>query len=137
MSWNFRHQRGSFPAIRIAFILHHTRILLENNKNFLQYIHMELNDAIVRILSAKSDIDRHGVTALYIFGSTSKATGQADSDVDIFIDRDPRKPFGMTQFFRLQDTLADALGVHVDLATRASLHPALRDEIEKTAVRVL
>ena len=32
--------------------------------------------------------------------------------------------------------LEDSLGVPVDLATRDSLHPMLRENIEKSAVRV-
>ena len=46
-------------------------------------------------------------------------------------------PFGMMELTGLEFLLEDVLGTDVDLATRTSLHPALRDDIEKTAIRVL
>ena len=98
---------------------------------------MERQEAITRIKAAAAAIQLLGAKAVYLFGSTCRNEARPDSDVDIFIDRDPQKPFGLTQFCRIKDTLIDALGVDVDLATRASLHPALRDEIEQSAIRVI
>lgn len=43
----------------------------------------------------------------------------------------------MMELTELEFLLQEVLGTDVDLATRTSLHPALRDDIEKTAIRGL
>lgn len=76
-------------------------------------------------------------TATYLFGSTARDKAAATSDVDIFIDRAPGVPRGFIELFDMEELLEETLGTKVDLATRTSLHPALKDEIERTAIRVL
>lgn len=98
---------------------------------------MDRDEAISRIKSAEQVIRSLGAKALYLFGSTARNEAKPTSDVDIFIDRDPDQLFGVNEFCRMKDTLTDALGTEVDLATRVSLHPALKAEIERTAIRVL
>lgn len=98
---------------------------------------MEKQDAIQRIKGVESSIRALGAQAVYLFGSTSRDEARADSDVDIFIDKDPTRPFGLTEFCRLEDTFTEVLGTKVDLATRESLHPVLKDEIEQSAIRVI
>ncbi len=98
---------------------------------------MNRDDAIARIKKIEPAVRNFGAAALYLFGSTARNEAKATSDVDIFIDRDPRKPFGMMELTGLEFLLEEVLGADVDLTTRTSLHPALRDDIEKTAIRVL
>ena len=98
---------------------------------------MNRDDAIARIKKSEQAIRAFGASALYLFGSTARNEAKPTSDVDIFIDKDPEKPFGMMELTGLEFLLEDILGTDVDLATRTSLHPALRDDIEKTAIRVL
>ncbi|MFM9938702.1 MAG: nucleotidyltransferase family protein [Hyphomicrobiaceae bacterium] len=73
----------------------------------------------------------------YLFGSTARNEAKPTSDVDIFIDRDPQLPIGMMELTGLEYLLEEALGVDVDRVTRSSLHPALRDDIENTAIRIV
>ena len=80
--------------------------------------------------------DRHAA-ALYLFGSTARNQATPTSDIDIFIDRDPAKRCGFIELLDMEELLKETLGAKVDLATRTSLHPALRDEIERTAIRIL
>ena len=56
---------------------------------------------------------------------------------DIFIDKDPEKSFGMMERAGLEFLLEEVLGADVNLTTHTSPHPALRDDIEKSAIRVL
>lgn len=100
-------------------------------------MNMEREYAISCIKSAEASIRSLGASALYLFGSTSRDEAGPDSDVDIYIDPDASKPFGMMQLTELEFLLEDVLGAEVDLTTRTSLHPILREEIEKSAIRVL
>ena len=96
---------------------------------------MRRNEAIERLTSKATEIRRLGATALFLFGSTARDEAGPDSDIDIFIDYD-RAKFGFSEFFRIREALEAAVERRVDLATRASLHPALRRAIEAEAVRI-
>lgn len=98
---------------------------------------MEREHAISRIKASEPAIRSLGASALYLFGSTSRNEAGPESDVDIYIDPDTSKPFGMIQLTELEFLLEEILGTEVDLTTRTSLHPMLREEIEKSAIRVL
>lgn len=98
---------------------------------------MNRDDAIARIKNAEQAIRAYGASALYLFGSTARNEAKPTSDVDIFIDSDPKKPLGFIEFFGLEELLEDTLSAKVDLCTRPELHPALRAEIEQSAIRVL
>ena len=98
---------------------------------------MNRDDAIARIKNAEPAIRALGAQAVYLFGSTARNEATPTSDVDIFIDKDPKKPFGLTEFFDLEETLEAALGTRVDFTTRDALHPILKADIEGSAIRVL
>lgn len=100
-------------------------------------MYMKREDAIARIKGIEPAIRALGAQAVYLFGSTARNEASSSSDIDIFIDKDPSKPFGLTTFFELEETLQAALGSPVDFTTREALHPVLRDEIERSAIRVL
>ena len=54
----------------------------------------------------------------------------------MFIDYD-RERFGFSEFFRIREALEAAVQGKIDLATRASLHPVLKDAIEAEAIRIV
>jgi len=56
-----------------------------------------------------------------------------DSDLDLFIDYDPGRKFSLLDLVRIKFFPEDRMGVTVDVTTRDSLHPGLRDGIERTA----
>ena len=101
------------------------------------YVCMNRDEAISRIKSVEPAIRALGASALYLFGSTARNEAKPTSDVDVFVDRATPNALGFIEFFDLEDLLREALGTKVDLATRASLHPTLRPEIEQSAIRVL
>lgn len=98
---------------------------------------MDREQAIERIRRIEPVIRSLGASALYMFGSTARGDAGPESDVDIFIDKDPHAKLGLVEFGNLERALRDTLGAEVDVCTRASLHPVLRDEIERSAIRVL
>lgn len=81
-----------------------------------------------------AEIRAHGVTALYVFGSSVRDDGPAN-DVDMFVDYDPER-FDFVDLIRLREQLSRQLGKPADLTTREGLHPVLRPAIEAEAIRV-
>ena len=71
-----------------------------------------------------------------MFGSAVRDEAKTDSDLDLFIDYDPKKKFSLVDLVGIKLFLEDALGVEVDVTTRDSLRPMLRKEIEQSALRV-
>lgn len=77
-----------------------------------------------------------GATSLYLFGSTARNEQSQDSDLDLFIDYDAGRRFSLIDLVGIKQLLEEAMAVDVDLTTRDSLHPQLKDEIERSAIRV-
>jgi predicted nucleotidyltransferase len=97
---------------------------------------MNRAEAIARLKGNASAIKARGATSLFLFGSTARDDARPGSDLDLFIEYDPAKKFSLVDLVGLKLLLEDELGVGVDLTTRDSLHPKLRDQIEGSAVRV-
>lgn len=96
------------------------------------------SDALIAILRQHADeIRSFGASSLYLYGSTRHDAARPDSDVDLFLDRDPARPFGFLELTGLEAFLEDLLETRVDIATRTSLHPALKEAIERDAIRVV
>jgi uncharacterized protein len=82
-----------------------------------------------------SELRSYGVSHLFLFGSVCRDEARTDSDVDLFFDfDDPR--FSAIELLRLKDRVEELLSRPVDLMTRSSLHPRLRNDIEQSALRV-
>lgn len=77
-----------------------------------------------------------GATSLYLFGSVAENASDAASDLDLFIDYDVAGRFNAFDLVGIKQFLEDALGVDVDVTTRDGLHPMLRGDIERSAIRV-
>jgi uncharacterized protein len=77
-----------------------------------------------------------GATSLYLFGSTGRNEATVISDLDLFIDYDPNSKFNALDLVGIKQYLEEQLQMPVDLTTRDGLHPMLRNEIEKSALRI-
>jgi uncharacterized protein len=77
-----------------------------------------------------------GATGLYMFGSVARDQAAESSDVDLFVDYDASSKFSLLDLVGIKQFLEEQLETEVDLTTRDSLHPALRERIELGAVRV-
>jgi predicted nucleotidyltransferase len=98
---------------------------------------MRRDEVISRIQANADAIRAFGAKRLYLYGSTARDAGGPDSDVDIFIDRDPSHRLGFIELTELEFLLRDVLGADVDLSTRTALHPALSEKIAQGAIRVI
>jgi predicted nucleotidyltransferase len=97
---------------------------------------MTKRDAIQQLNRRADAIKAMGATALYLFGSVAQDDASAASDLDLFIDYDRNGRFNAFDLVGIKQFLEQELGVEVDVTTRDSLHPALRADIEQSAVRV-
>ena len=96
---------------------------------------MKRDDAIAILKEHESELRRLGVEHLYLFGSTARGEAREDSDVDLFFDH-PEGSLGLYQLMDVKDAAARILGRKTDIMTRRSLHPALRERIEVSALQV-
>ena len=96
---------------------------------------MTRSEAIDRLRAHADAIKAMGATSLYLYGSMVDEAGSS-SDLDIFIDYDSRSKFNLLDLVDIKLLLESELGLEVDVTTRNSLHPMLKSDIEKTAVRV-
>ena len=91
------------------------------------------DDVIARLSAAGSELRLRNVGALYLFGSVARKEDRPGSDVDILVEFD--RPVGIFAFIELKAFMANLLGRDVDLATRGSLKPLMRDEILRSLIR--
>jgi predicted nucleotidyltransferase len=97
---------------------------------------MTRSDAISALQAHADAIRACGATGVYLFGSTERDAAGTGSDLDIFVDYDSSKRFSLLDLAAIKVLLEEEIGVQVDVTTRDSLHPMLRDDIERSAVRV-
>ena len=93
-------------------------------------------DQVIRILSKHSvELAREfRVKSLALFGSVSRGDAGPGSDVDLLVEFDG--PVGYFGLFALQDHLEAVLGCKVDLGTRDSLKPRIRERVLGECVNV-
>ncbi|WP_274629335.1 nucleotidyltransferase family protein [Arvimicrobium flavum] len=77
-----------------------------------------------------------GATSLYLFGSTALGEARPESDLDIFIDYDHASRFSLMDLVGIKLFLEENVAAHIDITTRDSLHPMLKSDIERSAIRV-
>ncbi|TJV43736.1 MAG: DNA polymerase III subunit beta, partial [Mesorhizobium sp.] len=68
--------------------------------------------------------------------SAARDDAQPDSDLDLFIDYDPARRFSLIDLVGIKQFLEEKMSTEIDITTRDSLHPMLKAEIERSAVRV-
>lgn len=97
---------------------------------------MTRTEAISKLKDSAAAIKARGATSLFLFGSTARDQARPMSDLDLFVDYDPEKKFSLVDLVGIKLLLEERLGIRVDVTTRDSLHPMLRSDIEKSAIRV-
>jgi len=97
---------------------------------------MRRAEALRKLRGFAGPLRARGATSLYLFGSTARNEAGAKSDLDLFIDYDPRGRFNAFDLVASQRLLQEGLGVGIDLTTRKGLHPLIRKQVEAEATRV-
>ena len=90
---------------------------------------------VLRIYGAA--LRENGATGLFIFGSRAVDMPRPDSDLDLLIDYAPEaKVPNMFSLMQIEDDISKALGIPVTITTRNALHPLMKENIERDAIRV-
>ncbi|HEY1935597.1 MAG TPA: nucleotidyltransferase domain-containing protein [Acetobacteraceae bacterium] len=97
---------------------------------------MRKRDVMAALREEAGAVKALGATSLYLFGSTVRDDAGPDSDVDLIIDFDMDSQFSLIELVGIKQRLEHRLGVPVDVTTRDSLDPLLRDRIEASAERI-
>ena len=97
---------------------------------------MRRDEVIARLKQTEPALRAVGVAALYLFGSHARDEARLDSDIDVFVDPAPDEAFGFLPFMDAFETIQHAVGENLDYGTRRGLHPLLRPDIEREAVRI-
>jgi len=90
-----------------------------------------------RVLAAlrghERELRARGVARLALFGSMARGDVGSGSDVDLLIEVDAARAFGLFAFLDLKDDLAALLGRPVDLD---AMRPRLRELVLRDAIEV-
>ncbi|MBF8280730.1 MAG: DNA polymerase beta domain protein region [Candidatus Magasanikbacteria bacterium] len=83
----------------------------------------------LRLIQKRKDALRknYAVRKIGIFGSIAKGTAKASSDVDVLVEF--AKPIGFFRFIELEDYLSAIFKKKVDLVTKDSLKPLIKQSI--------
>jgi len=86
-------------------------------------------DHIMRIIADSREELRSefGVIGIGIFGSVVRGDQGAGSDIDILVEFE--RPIGFVRFMRLENRLAELVGMPVDLVTKKALKPHIGKRI--------
>ncbi len=82
-----------------------------------------------------SSLRRAGVTRCSLFGSVVRGELRPESDLDILVELP--KQSSLLDLVRLERELKKVLGREVDLLTYGSIHPRLKDIIQKEELSIL
>jgi len=96
---------------------------------------MTREQTIRRLKEHEAELKRLGVEHLYLFGSVARGEARDDFDVDLFFDH-PKGSLGLYDLIDVKEAAARILGRKTDIMTRRSLHPALKQRIEASALQV-
>ena len=97
---------------------------------------MQRADIIAKLRGNADALKGMGATSLYLFGSVAQDEASADSDIDLFIDYDTSRRFSFIDLVGIKHFLEEQTDMEIDLTTRDSLHPMLKQGIENSAYRI-
>ena len=75
------------------------------------------------------------VLKAWLFGSFSRGEETKDSDIDIIVSLDQRRPVGL-KFFGMWTDLEEILGRKVDLVSEGTLLPFAKESVEKDKILI-
>ncbi|CAB5125854.1 hypothetical protein D3OALGB2SA_3282 [Olavius algarvensis associated proteobacterium Delta 3] len=105
-------------------------------KNISPVKKMNRDEVARKLKDMQDELRLLGVDAVFLFGSAVRDEAGAESDLDLLVDFSPDARIGLFSLTRLNRLLSERLQCKIDLATRDSLHPALKDRILSESVHV-
>lgn len=95
---------------------------------------MDRSTVVAKLRASESELKAAGITRLSLFGSVARGDASFESDVDLMAEFDPEKQFSLLDMIRLENRLADILGVSVDLAPARAMKDRIRERATREAV---
>lgn len=95
-------------------------------------------DKIKQVIEDQKTIlaKNYGVSKIGIFGSFAFGDFSPKSDIDILIERSPKSKMSYFDLIDIEDNLSSKLGRKVDLVTKSSLKPYIKNDILKSVIYV-
>jgi uncharacterized protein len=91
--------------------------------------------AIIQTLRAhEAELRAAGIVHLRLFGSVARGDSSAQSDVDLMAEFDRSARLSLVSMVRLENRLAELLGVKVDLSPADSMKETVHREAVREAV---
>jgi len=89
-----------------------------------------LKQILERLNEALPELKKnYGITQIGVFGSYVRGEQTPDSDLDLLVEFDRDRRFGLLTFCELENRLSDRLGVKVDLVMKTGLKPRIGERI--------
>ena len=95
---------------------------------------MDKATVIAKLREYESELKAAGIVRLSLFGSFARGEASSESDVDLMAEFDSSKQFSLLDMVRLENRLADILGVRVDLTPARALRDGIRERATREAV---
>jgi predicted nucleotidyltransferase len=80
--------------------------------------------------------EKYKVKSMGIFGSYLRSEERKDSDLDILVEFEEDAPLSLLDFIRLENYLAEILGIRVDLVEKNTLKPRIGANILREVVNI-
>jgi predicted nucleotidyltransferase len=94
-------------------------------------------DDILRTLKIhETELRQMGVDHIALFGSWARQEERPESDIDILIDLNTKKPLDLFAYAGLKNHITSLFDRSVDVVDRAALKKRLKGVVEKEAVYV-
>jgi|SRR5208283_442066 predicted nucleotidyltransferase len=84
----------------------------------------------------ESELRWFGVSHASVFGSVARGEAGPNSDVDVLVELDEKRPIGIFEYARLKLYVNEILHGAGDVVNRRTLKPLLRDSILNDTVNV-
>lgn len=95
---------------------------------------MDRHYVIAKLREHEPELRAVGVVHLSLFGSVARGEAVSQSDVDLMAEFDAATDYSLLDRVRLENRLAETLGVSVDLAPMGSLKDEVRERATREAV---
>ena len=82
-----------------------------------------------QISSLEKPLRDRGVKSIFLFDSAVRNENTSASDIDVFIDTDPKAFFSLLDLVEVKYFLEDNLRCEVDIVMREGLHPHIKEKI--------
>jgi predicted nucleotidyltransferase len=95
---------------------------------------MNKEQVIAKLREHEPELKAAGIVRLAVFGSVARGDNSPQSDVDLLADFDKTKHYTLLTMGRIENRLADLLGMRVDLSSPEWLKESIRDQVLREAV---